>query len=469
MENEINGGLNNSNGNDIDNSMIPGMDQTGDPALTGVTVTDNLPPDNFDHEPIALDGDEGHRMIAIARSDRVAHSPNRNIRDMSCLENLAISREIVPIKDLRIKYLADNVNHLKTNKAKNEKTRLVMPDGRELRVTDKFFHSFNKTTNQSKSIFDLFAPDEVFKRMQEKDPSMMVRITVENYKKATEESAFHGLALTMTPPSKAVLGVDSVLQLAAKHGGMNATYKDGTASLSFNCPFQTNLNITGSSDSDFTTRFNMQFPLDGFGLPASYLELLRKVCSNGAVAMTKAFRTEFSLGKGDSDLLYVLDRAMSTFNNEEGFHSFAERMRSATNSWASLHNYVSLNKAITRACQLENKDIKARRLLIGGLDKLCNNPLYMYNIIAGNEPSTRYSKILPVECTVYDLINYGTEVATHHFNTLWARNSINGWLGDLIVSEFDLENSKTTKPDFTDYYLDTSRARIKETKSQLGN
>ena len=68
---------------------------------------------------------------------------------------------------------------------------------------------------------------------------------------------------------------------------------------------------------DFRTQFNLELPVDGYGLPSAFLGLLRLVCTNGMIGMQPAFKTVFQLGKGDDDLSSALTRIMATFNNEE--------------------------------------------------------------------------------------------------------------------------------------------------------
>jgi hypothetical protein len=49
-----------------------------------------------------------------------------------------------------------------------------------------------------------------------------------------------------------------------------------------------------------------------------------------------------------------------------------------------------------------------------------------------------------VEATAYDLFNFASEVGTHHFGTLAARNRVNGWIGEALTQEYDLEGTVRT-------------------------
>jgi hypothetical protein len=68
--------------------------------------------------------------------------------------------------------------------------------------------------------------------------------------------------------------------------------------------------------------------------------------------------------------------------------------------------------------------------------------------------SAKRQRSLPVGCKVYDLLNFASELATHHADEQGARAS-QAWLGTLISGEYDLENSCDTFDEFQDFFLDT--------------
>ena len=53
---------------------------------------------------------------------------------------------------------------------------------------------------------------------------------------------------------------------------------------------------------DHKQRIAVHTPIDGYGSPAVYLALLRQVCSNGMVAMSKAFKTSLNIAGIDGIL-----------------------------------------------------------------------------------------------------------------------------------------------------------------------
>ena len=372
----------------------------------------------------------------------------------SVIPQMNIERNVKTINAFKVEYLRDPKT-FKNRSDADRNTLLVFPDGRKYQVSPKFFNSFSNTFRLGRSVFEWYTPNEVFERIAQTKREL-VRITVDNNATPTKGpngEEIHGKALTITLPSKAILRPEDVSSLITGNGGHSVMYKDGMVAATFDTPFPITYTI-GKQDSAFESKFYMEFPLDAYVQPVSYLMLLRRVCTNGAVARTRAFRTEFSLGKDDTDLNAVLDRAISSFNNEEGYHSFNERLQAASRSWASLRETLNLHKCIVRGGQLENWDLKKKREIAENLNRVTGNPMLMYGIVSGGEPSLRQASVMPVKATVYELINFATEVATHHMSQLYAKNTIYGWVGDTIVEDFDLDNSVTVNPDFTAFMID---------------
>lgn len=56
---------------------------------------------------------------------------------------------------------------------------------------------------------------------------------------------------------------------------------------------------------------------------------------------------------------------------------------------------------------------------------------------------------------MYDLLNFTTEVATHHCDERNGR-LLQAEVGNFVSNEFDLEGSKATKEQFADWFMDTT-------------
>jgi hypothetical protein len=54
--------------------------------------------------------------------------------------------------------------------------------------------------------------------------------------------------------------------------------------------------------------------------------------------------------------------------------------------------------------------------------------------------SEKRRRILPAKCRIYDLLNFASEVATHHASS-HANRRLQAYIGGLISDEYDLEGT----------------------------
>ncbi len=66
--------------------------------------------------------------------------------------------------------------------------------------------------------------------------------------------------------------------------------------------------------------------------------------------------------------------------------------------------------------------------------------------------SSKRQRTLPAACKVYDLLNFASEVATHHASTQGNR-TLQAYIGDLISGEFDLEGTVEQFSDWRDFFI----------------
>lgn len=353
---------------------------------------------------------------------------------------------VLPVNALKIEYEGDT-SKFKSMADYDRATRFILPDGQRMAADKRFWTSFCQTFSFSRNIFNLFDTAEVLSRLA-KVHSPVARFTWEK----------NGKLLSCTNPKKPIVSASVVDQLFKKFGGTNLAYANGIISGQFNSPFASKFAVVGKQDSEFTTGYTLEIPLDGYGAPSAYLMLLRQVCTNGAVARSSAFRTSFSLGKDEGDYAPVLNRAFESFNDEEGYHAFRQRMEVCSRSWASLSNFFTLNKAINHGTKAEGWGLIERVALKDKLNKLAGDPVFLYGLNDNSEVSSAKLRSFPVKATLYDLINFATEVTTHRFKTFHGRNALYGWLGSILTEPIDLEESCTSMPDFKDFYIDTALA-----------
>jgi hypothetical protein len=236
------------------------------------------------------------------------------------------------------------------------------------------------------------------------------------------------------------------------------------------------------SGDAFSNRFIMSTPIDGYGLPSIYVSLLRQICSNGMVGYAKTFRSSLALGRGDDDVIYSIARALDGFGNDEGFAALRQRFEAATQSWASVHEAISLYRLIIKLLhqmhivsstgpsrilsQMPGTERPARMVtdqsqefgsdVVAAFHQMTGDVSSIYGLANVDSLSVKRQRTLPVKCTAYDLLNFVSELATHHADEHGSR-AAQAWLGTLVSSEYDLENSKDSFDEFRDFFLDQSR------------
>ena len=367
------------------------------------------------------------------------------------LNDLQIESQILPINGLKVDFTKDP-KACKSNAERARNTWIIVPDGRKFQVSSRFWVSFASLFNLGINLFAYFSYDEVFARLTEKK-GKSVRITMEGSNGTMET----GMMLSCTDPSKPLLKVEEVRTLVHLHDGVNAMYEAGIVQASFKAPYPQEFSI---GNSTFTTRFMVQLPVDGYGLPNAYLELQRGATQAVITGATKAFKTMFQLGKDDTSLTTVLDRVMTTFNNEEGYHTFKIRLEAATKSWASFYEAGQLHDLIEAVLEADQFELDQKSGILKQFNNVVGNPLSYYGVTGSNELSQRKAKTIPVQATVFDLFNFVTEVNTHYVTTRAGRQRLNEWIGMKIAEEYDLEGTCDTNPEFKDFFLAGTKAAI---------
>ena len=325
--------------------------------------------------------------------------------------------------------------------------RRLLLDGEPVIASDRFWSSLFHKCGFNDVVFKYFTPDEVFQRIAQKDTKAQLRFTVENT--ANKQRRLLGVS----SPSAPLLARDSALALLRAHGGDGMSYADGKIT-------STHLPAGGPGrfrigPDDFEHRFTLDTPLDGFGEPRIWVTLLRLICVNGAIGMQRAFCNPVKLG---NEPLHALDRALSSYANADGFSAMRQRFESAQKSWASLEDVRSLERVMTAVTWGGGEGAGARR---GAFERMVGDIPSIYGVASLEGISPKRRRLLPSRARVYDLLNFASEVSSHHAMPLVA-SKISAWIGTTIVDEFDLEGSAKEVNDFEALFLDRPRAERSE-------
>jgi hypothetical protein len=335
------------------------------------------------------------------------------------------------------------------------------PDKPELRVrvngepckpSDRFWTSLQVRFGFSSNIFTYFTHQEVFDRISEVSANDRIRWCIER------DDGGQARLLAVTNPKAPLMPYDDLRGLLRRYDLAEASYHDGVVT-TMHSPRLGGGTFSICGDG-FQNRYLMQTPIDGYGKPSVYLSLLRLVCANGAVARTPVFRSELSLGRGGTGADYALVRALEGFNNEEGYAALRQRFESATKSWASVHEANKLYRALVRIHH--DRGLLDGRAAVGGdgarepvlpaFHRLTGDVSRIYGLANLDALSVKRQRTLPVACKVYDLLNFTSEVATHHA-TEPGRRRLQAYIGDLIGTEYDLEGSTEQFTEWKDFFI----------------
>jgi hypothetical protein len=381
-------------------------------------------------------------------------------------ETPAFSYGVASIKDIRAKVT-------RVEKTGAERIMSLFVNDKEVVPTRRFWTSLQSRFAFSTNIFRYFDHVEVFNRVAERAKNDKVRFCIEEATAGGQPQL-----LGVTNPAAPVIKYGKLENLLGQYGCTDLSYADGIVTSKHqprvgNEPFQ----IVGET---FQNGFVIDTPVDGFGRPSVYLSMMRLVCSNGAIAYTKAFRSELAVGKTDEDIAYSLLRTMDGFNNEEGFGALKQRFESAQFSWASVRECNRLYKVLASLALRGNLGKLGRELVATGdgrtevletslpilhnFHKMTGDLNDIYGMANLDTLSIKKQRVLPASCKVFDLINFMSELATHHADRLGARR-LQAMIGELLGAEYDLEGTAEKYTDFRDFFV--SNASAAEAKASL--
>src|SRR5689334_2413168 len=129
---------------------------------------------------------------------------------VASIENLSIEAAVLPLSNLAVEF-EKPIGECKSRREADPYTRIVLPDGRRMRVTDRFWSSFSSLHNLGRSVFAFFSHGEVFERI--------TRNTGNSVRLAFESAESGGRMLSCTNPAKPLLRLDEVRELVNEYDG----------------------------------------------------------------------------------------------------------------------------------------------------------------------------------------------------------------------------------------------------------
>jgi hypothetical protein len=348
------------------------------------------------------------------------------------IEQLAGDVAAIRSRNVRIGHLTPEWSEHETDTGVIRRLEHIKCDGNTYQVTPRFVRSLGVQYHIAENVFRYFTPVEVLSRIQAVRRRSQVRLTTDGNR-----------ALALSDPARPfVTGADLVNILTARQDTLlDAHYRQGVV--------HTTHQVDGPEwmvgRDAFASTFTLDTPIDGFGLPQIHLSVLRLVCSNGLVAQVRAFRTDIAVGRHLPDGASApLARALDCYSNEEGFMAVRQRLDAARQSEASVRDVFSFTRALSSS--FSSAKAPGAKLILSRLATLTGDLSARYGVASVESITPKKRRLLPMDCTVYDLVSFATEVTSHHRNYLSDARPLNTWVGRTLATEFDLEGGVVGQP-----------------------
>ena len=348
-------------------------------------------------------------------------------------------------------YGLTRVSELGIHSARNErsgKASVLHLDvaGQTVAPSPRFWTSFFHRFGISDRVFKYFDHAEVFRRIAERAKSETVRYCIER------DAHGQGTLLAVSNPLRPVIDHAQVSELVKGYGGQGISYDKGVIT-SFHVPRSGDGQFQIGGD-EFKHRFVMDTPIDGFGLPKIYLSLLRMICSNGAIGYSPTFRSEIPVGK---DVAYCIARALESYDNGDGYAALRQRFESSQKSWASLFECHQLYKTIVK---LSDQRVFTRDSVLKDFYRVTGDANSIYGLANFDALTVKRQRVLPARCRVYDLINFASELATHHAQA-GGNRLLQAYIGTLLSDEYDMEGTADRVTEFDDFFVAAGKEHVR--------
>ena len=284
------------------------------------------------------------------------------------------------------------------------------------------------------SVFELFTPLEVIRRAAERAPELPLRRTV-------DREQHQALALIEDKGVPLPAGNIEVAMREDKRL-QQFDYHDGVITGRFDLGEAWDV----PGDSKYGVHVSTEVPVDGMGTPEATLATWRQVCSNGAVAEAPLFRTKLEVNDNSGD---HFRRLLRSFSNPRGVEMLHERLIAANGTKASVDEVYQVEQLVRR----QVRDARSQMLLCERLQEVADNPCVRYGVTDLGAIGERRRGLLPTGASVADVMNFVSELNTHHGELLKNRNAANGLLGNFYARNYDLEEMYPHTQPASPFYL----------------
>ena len=142
-------------------------------------------------------------------------------------------------------------------------------------------------------------------------------------------------------------------------------------------------------------------------------------------------------------------RLLASFSNPSGVEMLQERMCVAAGTKASVGEVMLLEGLIRRSVA----NARNQMLLRERLNEIAENPCVRYGVTDLANIGLKRRPLLPVGCCVADLLNFASELATHHAELLKPDSTLHTFAGTVLAKGFDLEDLYPNARQTSAFYL----------------
>ena len=274
--------------------------------------------------------------------------------------------------------------------------------GTTYKLSDRFYKTLAAELGIPYGVFGFFTPHEVMTRAAEKLPDLPLRVTVD-----TAQGQALGLTQNKGLPMP-VRFIENVLHEDRRL--QEVEYGNGVLSalLDLDDPWEV------PNDSTYHVRVRCRVPVDGVGMPDMSLATWRQVSSNPS-----------------------------------GVEMLQSKMCTAAGTKASVGEVVLLEGLVRRSVA----NTRNQMLLRERLYELAENPCVRYGVTDLSNIGMKKRALLPVGCSVADLLNFASELGTHHSELLKPESTLQTFAGTVLSKGFDLEDLYPNARRTSDFYL----------------
>ena len=318
--------------------------------------------------------------------------------------------------------------------AENGRFKALEIEGEQYKPSQRFLKGMAQRMKVPLSVFELFTPLEVIRRAAERVPDLQLRLTVDREKR-------QALALI---EDKGVPMPAGNIEIIMKEDRrlQDFDYHDGVITGRFDLGEAWDI----QGDSKYGVHISTEVPVDGMGTPEATLATWRQVCSNGAVAEAPMFRTKMEVKDNSGE---HFRRLLRSFSNPRGVELLHERLIAANGTKASVDEVFQAESFIRR----QVRDARHQMLLCERLQEVADNPCVRYGVTDLGAIGERRRGLLPTGASVADVMNFVSELNTHHGELLKNQTAADGLLGDFYARSYDLEEMYPHAHSASNFYL----------------